>query len=101
VKFIRQFAIVVLVVAIIVAGAVVWAHASGTSGASLRVPPPRVLEKFARIRANELGGRPDTGLHLSNTNNLIRTGLIEAALAAFVITINAISRQRHRMKRIT
>jgi hypothetical protein len=98
--FIRRFAVVVLAVAIIVAAAVLWSHASGGGSAGPRVPPPHVVEKFARIRTDELGGRRDTGLHLSDTNDLIRTCMIEAALAALVITISAIRRQQRRMRHI-
>jgi len=97
-KFIRRFAVVVLTVAIIVAGAVLWSHASGGSSAGPRVPPPHEVEKLAQIRTGEPGSRPDTGLHLSDTSDLIRTSMIEAALAAFTITISAIRRQQRRMR---
>jgi len=97
--FIRRLAVVVLVVAIIVAGAVLWSHASGGGNAGQRVPAPQVVERLARIRKDGLVGRPDTGPHLSNTSDLIRTCMIEAALAAFVIAISAIRRGRRRVRR--
>ncbi len=41
----------------------------------------------------------DNGFHLADTGNLIRTCEIEAVLAAFVITVSAVLRQRRRTRR--
>ena len=107
-KFVRHLTAVVLVVAVIVGVGMLWAHASGGSagiGAGPRVPPPEALLRLKHIKGGVIGARPVTGFHLSpfdlaETGNLIRTCMIEAALAAVVITVSAIRRWRRRTRRI-
>lgn len=99
-KFTRQFATVVLVVAVIVAAAVLWSHASGTGNAGPGGPPEQVVKRIGEIKSGRVQAvGPDTGFHLGNTQNLIRTCEIEAALAAFVITISALRLRRRRLSR--
>ena len=95
-KFLRQFTAVVLTVAVIVGLGMLWAHAPGSSGgigssSGLRQAP---------IRAGVIRVQSDNGFNLADTSDLIRTGEIEAALAAVVITVSAIQRRR-RMRRAT
>jgi hypothetical protein len=97
-KFIRHFAVVVCVVAIIVAAAVLWSHTSGGGNAGPQVPPQQVVRRIAEVKAGQLRIGPDTGLHLADTQNLIRTCIIEGALAAVVITISVIRRQQRRSR---
>ena len=108
-KFVRHLTAVVLVVAVIVGVGMLWAHASGGSagiGAGPRqAPPPEALLRLKHIKGGVIGARPVTGFHLSpfdlaDTGNLIRTCMIEAALAAVVITASAIRRWRRRARRI-
>ena len=94
-RFLRQFAAVVLTVAVIVGLGMLWAHDSGSGGGiggGLRQAP---------IRAGVIRVQSDNGFNLADTSDLIRTGEIEAALAAVVITVSAIQRRRRRMRRAT
>jgi hypothetical protein len=94
-KFLRQFAAVVLTVAVIVGLGMLWAHDSGSGagiGGGLRQAP---------IRAGVIRVQSDNGFNLADTSDLIRTGEIESALAAVVITVSAIQRRRRRMRRAT
>ena len=103
VKFVRHLIAVVMVVAVIVGLAILWAHTSGGAGtgagAGLRRPPSReVLLRLEQIKAGAIQVHPDNGIHLADTGNLIRTCVIEAALAAVVVTFSAV-RRRHRRRR--
>jgi hypothetical protein len=103
VRFLRHLAAVVLVVAVIVGLGMLWAHASGggsgIGGVVRRAPPPRVLQRMREIRAGAIRGQSGAGLQLSNTGNLIRTCVIEAVLAAVVITVSAVRLRQRRMRR--
>jgi hypothetical protein len=105
VKFLRQFAAVVLVVAVIVGLGMLWAHASGGTGGigpgdSLRrAPSPQAVQRMDEIRAGVIPAQPDDGFHLADTQNLIRTCEIEAALAAVVITVGVVRRRQRRARR--
>jgi hypothetical protein len=103
VKFLRHLAAVVLTVAVIVGLAMLWAHASGGgtgTGSGLRQAPSReALLRLQQIKAGVIRVRPDNGLHLANTGNLIQTCEIEAVLAAVVITASAVRRRHHRARR--
>lgn len=90
-------------VAVIVGLGMLWAHASGGgtgAGSALRRTPSR--EAFVRpgqAKADVIGVRPDTGFHLGDPSDLIRTCVIEAVLAAVVITVSAGRRRRRRTRR--
>ncbi len=73
-----------LAVAVIVRLGMLWAHASGDG----------------TIISSGPGGQSDNGFHLADTGDLIRTCVIEAVLAADVITVSAV-RRRHRRGRRT
>ena len=100
-KFLRQLAAVVLVVAVIVGIGMLWAHTSGgagprqapSSGALLRLEQIKGQIKTGAIRVHS-----DNGFQLADTGNLIRTCEIEAALAVAVITVSVVRRRRHRMR---
>ena len=99
VRFTRHLIAVLLVVAAVTALAVAWAHSSeaswlaGPGPVSHRCPPPQI----------QLARRADNGpgLRLSDSGDLIRTALIESAIAAAVIALSALRRQRRRMTRRT
>ena len=101
-KFLRHFTAVLLVVAVIVGLGMLWAHASGggpaIGGGVRRAPSPEVLRRLDQARASVIVGRSDDGFDLANAGNLIRTGEIEAILAAVVITVSAVRRQRRRSR---
>jgi hypothetical protein len=108
VKFLRQLAAVVLVVAVIVGLGMLWAHASGGSGAGIgsgprRAPSREALLRLERVREQIKAGvirvHSDNGLNLADIGNLIRTCEIEAVLAAGVIAVSGIRRRRRRMRR--
>jgi hypothetical protein len=108
VKFLRHLTAVVLVVAVIVCLGMLWAHASGggagIGAAARRGPSPEALLRLKHIKGGVIGVRPDTGfrlsaLNLADTGDLMRTCVIEAALAAVVITVSAIRRWHRRMRR--
>jgi hypothetical protein len=71
-----------------------WAHASG--GGVRRAPSPEVLRRLDQARASVIVGRSDDGFDLTNAGNLIRTGEIEAILAAVAITVTAVRRRSRR-----
>ena len=54
--------------------------------------------RLEQIKAGVSGSIPTTGLQLANTGNLIRTCVIEAVLAAVVITVSVVRRRRHRTR---
>jgi hypothetical protein len=100
VKFLRHLTAVVLAVAVIVGLGMLWAHASGTgtgSGGLRRDPPGQ--PQLAQINPGMIRIHSDNGFHLADTGDLIRTCVIEAALAAVVITVSAFRRRLRRMRR--
>lgn len=101
-KFLRHLTVVVLAVAVIVGLGMLWAHASGggtgTGGGLSRAPSREALVRLEQIKAGVIRVRSDNGLQLANTSNLIRTCVIEAVLAAAVITVSAIRRRHRRMQ---
>jgi hypothetical protein len=106
VKFLRHLAAAVLVVAVIVGLGLLWAHASGGTGIGSgpgRAPSPEALMRLKQLKEQIKTGvirvHSDTGFHLADTGNLIRTSEIEAVLAAVVITISVIWRRHRRMRR--
>jgi hypothetical protein len=104
VKFLRHFAAVVLAVAVIVGLGMLWAHASGGGtgiGSSLgRAPSHQALPRLQQIKAGVIRVDSGNGFQLADTRDLIRTCVIEAVLAAVVITVSA-ARWRHRRMRRT
>ena len=102
-KFGRQLAAVVLAVAVIVGLGMLWAHASGGgtgAGRALRqAPPGEVVQRLRQIKTGAIRIRPDDGLHLADTGDLIRTCMIEAALAAVVVMVSAVRRWHRRTRR--
>jgi hypothetical protein len=97
-RFLRHLAAVAFVVALIVAAAFLWAHASG-GGAALGPPPQAVLVRIGQIKADHMPVRPDDGTNFSQYQNLVHTGVIETALAAAVVTIGIVRRQHRRAQR--
>ena len=102
-KFLRHLTAVVLVVAVIVGLGMLWAHASGGgtgTGSGLRRALSReALLRLQQIKAGVIRVRPDSGFHLADTGNLIRTCVTEAVLAAVVVTVSAVRRRQRRMRR--
>ena len=96
-------AAVVLVVAVIVGLGMLWAHASGgPTGAGIavrRAPSGKALLRLQQIKAGVIRTAPDSGFHLGDTSNLIRTGEIEAVLAAVVIAVSAVRLRQRRLRR--
>ena len=90
--------------AVIVGLGMLWADASGggtgTGNGLRRAPSREALQRLEQIRAGVIEVRSDNGFHLADTGDLIRTCVIEAVLAAGVITVNAV-RWRHRRGRRT
>ena len=103
-KFLRHLTAAAVAVAVIVGLGMLWAHASGGGsgiGSRLRpAPPGEALLRLKQIKAGVIRVQSDNGFHLANTGNLIRTCMIEAVLAAVVITVSA-ARLRHRRMRRT
>ena len=98
VKFLRQLSAVVLAVTVIVGLGMLWGHAS-SGGSGLRQAPTReALLQLQQIKGGAIRIQSDNGFHLAATSNLIRTCVIEAVLAAVVITVSAIRRRRRRMR---
>jgi hypothetical protein len=103
VKFLRHLTAVVLVVAVIVGLGMLWAHASGGTGAGgglRRAPSREALLRLQQIKTGVIRIYSSNGFHLANTGNLIRTCVVEAMLAAVVIAVSAV-RLRHRRRRRT
>ena len=91
-RFLRHLTAVVLAVAVIVGLGMLWAHASGGGtgiGGDVRRAPP----------AGAITVHSDNGFHLADTGDLIRTCVIEAVLAAVVITASAVRRRHRRLRR--
>lgn len=106
VKLLRHLTAVVLVVAVIVGLGLLWAHSAGGSGtgSNFKQAPPAAVLRLKHIKANVIRVGPGRGFRLSpfnldDTANLIRTCVIEAALAAVVITVSAVRRQHRRRRR--
>jgi hypothetical protein len=100
-RFIRHLIAVLLVVAVIVAASVLWAHASGGGTADAMQPPPHaVLVRIGQIKAGRIPVRSNDGINFSQYQNLVRSGLIETALAAVVVTIGIIRRQQRRARAV-
>jgi hypothetical protein len=116
VKFARQFAVVLLVVAAVVVLGLAWEHSSeadwiarpqraGVQAPALMPPPGPKLPAGTAVTAPGVGvyraaQSAGLGLDLSDSRNLIRTVEIEAAVMAGVIVLNvAYRRQRRRAKR--
>ena len=100
-KFLRHLTAVVLAVAVIVGLGMLWAHAAGAGiGSGLRRAPSReALLRLKQIRAGVIRVHSGNGFHLADTGDLIRTCVIEAVLAAVVITVSAVRRRHRRMRR--
>jgi hypothetical protein len=100
VKFLRHLTATMLVVAVIVGLGMLWAHASGGTGSSLRRAPSReAVQRLEQAQGGVIRVRSDNGLHLADTGDLIRTCVIEAVLATVVITVSAARRRHRRMRR--
>jgi hypothetical protein len=101
VKFLRDLTAVVLTVAVIVGLGMLWAHASG--GAIRRPPSHEALLRLAQIKEQIKAGvirvRSGSGFRPADSGDLIRTCVIEAVLAAVVITVSAVRRRHRRMRR--
>ncbi len=97
-KFLRHLPAVVLTVAVIAGLGMLWAHVcgggTGIGGGLRRAPSREALLQLEQIRAHS-----GDGFHLANTGDLIRTCVIEAVLAAVVITVSAVRRRHRRMRR--
>jgi hypothetical protein len=98
-RFLRHLGAVTFVVVVIVAAAFLWAHASGGTEAAMGPPPQAVLLRIGQIKEGRMPVRPDDGINFSQYQNLIRTGAIETALAAAVVTIGVARRQHRRARR--
>ncbi len=101
-KFARHLTAVVLVVAVIVGLGMMWAHVSGGgTGASHlgRAPSREVILRLRQIKAGVIRVQSGNGVNLADTADLIRTCLVEAALAAVVITLSAARRRHRRLRR--
>jgi hypothetical protein len=101
VKFLRHLTAVVLAVAVIVGLGMLWAHASGTGigGGPRRDPSHEAQLRLEQINPGMIRIHSDNGFHLADTGDLIRTCVIEAVLAAVVITVSAFRRRLRRMRR--
>ena len=102
-KFLRHLTAVVLAVAVIVGLGMLWAHASGGGtgiGSGLRRAPSReAILRLERIKAGVIEVHSGNGFDPADTGDLIRTCVIEAVLAAVVITASAVRRRHRRMRR--
>jgi len=102
VKFPRQFAAVVLTVAVIVGLGLLCAHVAGDGpdpGSALRRPPSHAaLVRLERAKAGRITVRADNGIRLANAGDLVKTGMTEAVLASAVITVSATRRRRRRRR---
>jgi uncharacterized membrane protein YidH (DUF202 family) len=100
VRFTRHLIAVLLIVAAVTALAVAWAHSreaswlAGPGPVARRHPPAQI--QLARRHADN-----GPGLSLSDSGDLIRTALIESAIATAVIALSALRRHRRRMTRRT
>ena len=102
-KFFRHLAAVVLAVAVIVGLGMLWAHACGGTGSGSglgQAPSHEALLRLEQGKADVIRVHSGNGFHLADTGDLSRTCVIEAVLAAGVITVSAV-RRRHRRGRRT
>ena len=103
-KFFRHLIAVVLAVAVIVGLGMLSAHAcgggTGSGGGLGRAASREALLRLEQVRAGVIRVHSGSGFHLADTGDLIRTCVIEAVLAAVVITVSAV-RRRHRRGRRT
>ena len=103
-KFLRHLTVVLLVVAVIAGLGMLWAHVSGGGtgiGHPRQAPPREVVLRLKQIRAGAIRVGSGNGVNLADTGDLIRTCVIEAALAALVITVSASWLRHRRMLRRT
>jgi hypothetical protein len=104
VKFLRHLTAAAVAVAVIIGLGMLWAHASGGGsgiGPGLRAAPSHeALVRLKQIKTGVIRVQSGNGLHLADTSDLIRTCMVEAVLAAVVITISAVWRRHRRMRRI-
>jgi hypothetical protein len=103
VKFLRQLSAVVLAVAVIVGLGMLWAHASGGGtgiGSGLgRAPSREALLRLEQIKAGVINVHSGHGVHHADSGDLFRTCVIEAVLAAVVITVSTVRRRHRRVRR--
>jgi hypothetical protein len=103
VKFFRHLTAVVLAVAVIIGLGMLWAHASGAGtgigSGPRRAPSHEALQPLGQIKAGVINVHSDNGFHFADTGDLIRTCVIEAVLAAVVITVSVVRRRYRRMRR--
>jgi hypothetical protein len=99
VKFLRHFTAAVLAVAVIVGLGMLWAHASGGGSGLSRAPSHEALLRLKQIKAGVIRVDSGNGFQLADTGDLIRTCVIEAVLAAVVITVSAVRWRHRRMRR--
>jgi hypothetical protein len=93
VRLARHLAAVLLVVAVIAALGMAWAHGDAPNR------PPGFGEFGGPGRGSGRGSGP--GLNLSNLSDLVQTVIIEACLIAVVVTVSAARRRRRRTRRRT
>ena len=92
-----------LVVAVIIGLGMLWAHACGGTGSGSglgQAPSREALLRLEQGKADVIRVHSGNGFHLADTGDLSRTCVIEAVLAAGVITVSAV-RRRHRRGRRT
>ena len=102
-RFFRHLTSVVLAVAVIAGLGMLWAHACGGTGSGSgpgRAPSREALLRLEQVKAGVIRVHSGGGFHLADTGDLIRTCVIEAVLAAVVITVSAVRRRHRRMRRI-
>jgi hypothetical protein len=104
VKFLRHLAAVALVVAVIIGLGMLWAHTSGGgTGIGDGIRPALSRQALLRLQQSKGGvirTSSDNGFRLADTGNLIRTCVVEALLAAVVISVSAARWRHRRMRRI-
>jgi hypothetical protein len=100
VRFTRRLAAVLLLVGVIVAVAVLWAHGSPGGGPPVgTISPKGVVHVAGPPPGFHEGPERRPGLSLANSGNLIRTVLIETAIAAVIVAASAVRRQQRRRTR--
>jgi hypothetical protein len=116
-KFLRNLSAVVFTVAAIIGLGLLWAHAygggtgtgpggaaghgAGTGPGNGRIPPRVPLMRLGHGKAAGLiQAHSSGGFQIAGASNLIRTILIEAALAAVVIAVSVTWRRYRRQQRM-